>query len=357
VQTEPSQREIGRRFRKAVEHELSRSGLVASDPSVDWLRYNGTRVALRYSSCEARRIRSKWFYGLLKQDSEELSAGGALVLIMPHPDGHRFALFNEEQTRDLLSHCRGSERGDLKIHLRYDDPLETYSVREWRAMDVAACVFALGAAAMDMAGITEAMGVALVLEGDEPGDDGDEPRNVSVEADEPAGRAVLARPSSRRPRPFDPTRIPTLKRSAKRESDPSVTLARREQAHRAHQRLIAALDVHLRSAGWTEIVELPGAIDLWGRRPKDRLRVIFECKSLNVDRPASELSRCRTGLAQLLEYRFEYGNPSDALCLVTDGHVSQRRLRFLESVGIACICFRDEQLEFLSDQAMTLFHE
>jgi hypothetical protein len=76
-----------------------------------------------------------------------------------------------------------------------------------------------------------------------------------------------------------------------------------------------------------------------------------------MNRPASELSRCRSGLAQLLEYRFEYGEPTDALCLVADGNISQRRLRFLKAIGIACVCFGGKQIAFLSDLAKVLLTE
>jgi hypothetical protein len=51
--------------------------------------------------------------------------------------------------------------------------------------------------------------------------------------------------------------------------------------------------------------------------------------------PGTELARTRSGLSQLLEYRFFYGEPSDRLCLVTDGPISDRRIRFLEDQGIA----------------------
>jgi len=37
-------------------------------------------------------------------------------------------------------------------------------------------------------------------------------------------------------------------------------------------------------------------------------------------------------LSQLLEYRFFYGEAGDALCLVTDAPISDRRIRFLEAI-------------------------
>jgi hypothetical protein len=44
---------------------------------------------------------------------------------------------------------------------------------------------------------------------------------------------------------------------------------------------------------------------------------------------------------QLFEYRFFYGNPNDELCLVVDQPLSDARLRFIESVGVAVVCASD----------------
>jgi hypothetical protein len=76
------------------------------------------------------------------------------------------------------------------------------------------------------------------------------------------------------------------------------------------------------SERWTEVEEIPLAVDLWGRRPGDGLRVIFECKTLVEGDRTGELHQCRNGLAQLLEYRLLYGSPEDVLCLVVDGDIS-----------------------------------
>lgn len=82
-----------------------------------------------------------------------------------------------------------------------------------------------------------------------------------------------------------------------------------------------------------QVEEIPGAIDLWGRRPGDGVRVIFECKTID----SNELSQCRGALAQLLEYRYEYGDESDDLCIVADQPVSTTRLEFLESIGVGVV--------------------
>jgi hypothetical protein len=76
-------------------------------------------------------------------------------------------------------------------------------------------------------------------------------------------------------------------------------------------------------------MEIPSAIDLEGR--KGKRKVLFEAKTIA---PVSELGQTRSGLSQLLEYRFFYGEPADGLCLVTNGPISDRRIRFLEAYGI-----------------------
>ena len=66
------------------------------------------------------------------------------------------------------------------------------------------------------------------------------------------------------------------------------------------------------------------------------MRVIFEAKSISE---SNELSQIRAALAQLLEYRFFYGAATDGICLVTDAPVSERRLRFLDAMGISLLWF------------------
>lgn len=82
--------------------------------------------------------------------------------------------------------------------------------------------------------------------------------------------------------------------------------------------------------GWTNLNEVPSAIDLEGNKGKQK--VLFEAKTVS---PTSELGQTRSGLSQLLEYRFFYGDSSDGLCLVTDAPISDRRIRFLEIHHIA----------------------
>ncbi|MGN6189158.1 MAG: hypothetical protein ACTHOE_09680, partial [Conexibacter sp.] len=54
-----------------------------------------------------------------------------------------------------------------------------------------------------------------------------------------------------------------------------------------------------------------------------------------------ERTRVRAGLAQLLEYRYAYGDSEDRLCLVTDVALAGKRTAFLESLGVAVlVCAR-----------------
>jgi hypothetical protein len=90
------------------------------------------------------------------------------------------------------------------------------------------------------------------------------------------------------------------------------------------------LQAALVALGWTDLDEIPSAIEL--EAIKSRRKVIFEAKTVT---PRSELSQTRSGLSQLLEYRFFNGEPSDCLCLVTDAPISDRRIRLLESNAVA----------------------
>jgi hypothetical protein len=139
----------------------------------------------------------------------------------------------------------------------------------------------------------------------------------------------------RRGRPFDRNRSPSppQRRGARRPIE--ETLALLEKATRGHHGLLAALDAELEQRGWLEVEEVRAAIDLRGRPPGEELgRVIFEGKTLG---PRSEAARTRAGLAQLLEYRFLYGEPSDELCLVVTRAIADERIRFLRSVGVEVI--------------------
>jgi hypothetical protein len=146
-----------------------------------------------------------------------------------------------------------------------------------------------------------------------------------------------ARLPARRPRPFE-ERAP-MPRTPARPSQ--LTPAERsqlvEKINGAHHALLVALKRRLETDGWSELEEIPVAVDLWARRRG--VRVIFEAKTITSD---NELEQTRSALSQLLEYRFFYGTPDDGLCVVTDAPISDRRLRFLEAMNVHVLCFDGE---------------
>ena len=133
------------------------------------------------------------------------------------------------------------------------------------------------------------------------------------------------------PRAFDPSRRPQAHGSTGTPRDPEVAATLQEKARQDHHDLLVALDGSLRAAGWSEIEEIPAAIDLRARTP-DGTGVIFEVKTISA---SNEISQTRGGLAQLLEYRLEYGTPEDSLCLVIGAPISVRRARLLAGLGVA----------------------
>ncbi len=138
-------------------------------------------------------------------------------------------------------------------------------------------------------------------------------------------------PESFVPRPFDPNRRPSQRRrSAPRDPESQKVLA--EQADQAHQNALSTVGLWLQSAGWVELQEIDGAIDLLAKSPRPRNTVLFEIKSIT---DGSERTRVRSGLAQLLEYRLFLGSPRNRLCLVSNRPISERRLRLLDSLEIA----------------------
>ena len=117
-----------------------------------------------------------------------------------------------------------------------------------------------------------------------------------------------------------------------RRTSPEDRLALQEQRARAHRAILVHLHDALAKAGWLELEEIRGAIDLRARHASG-FRVIFEAKSID----GNEVDQCRSALGQLLEYRFFYGEPDDRLCLVVDQPVSDARVRCLESLGVGVL--------------------
>lgn len=139
---------------------------------------------------------------------------------------------------------------------------------------------------------------------------------------------------ARRARAFDPSRPPASYRAAAQEASlsPEEISALHEKANAAHHAILVCLYDALRRAGWRDIEEVERGTDLRATAPSGS-RVIFEAKSLT---DANESRQARGGLAQLLEYRFLEGRPSDKLCLATNRPVDHKRTAFLRAVGIDC---------------------
>lgn len=137
------------------------------------------------------------------------------------------------------------------------------------------------------------------------------------------------RPTYRRPRLFDETAAPRPPLPGVSSVTPEEIAQLNEKAIAAHHALLVALNRWLKANGWSDIEEIPAAVDLWARR--DNVRVLFEAKTITN---GSELVQTRAALAQLLEYRFFYGEPVDRLCLITDAPLSDRRLRFLSAMDV-----------------------
>lgn len=143
-------------------------------------------------------------------------------------------------------------------------------------------------------------------------------------------------------RPFDESRPPSARSSKpERHTTPEETAALQEKANQEHHGVLVALSDALRAAGWTNIEEIPSAIDLRATPPGQGARVIFEVKTLSG---GNEASQCRAALSQLLEYRFFYGELTDCLCLVVNGAITDRRRAFLEEIGVAIVHITDDGL-------------
>lgn len=150
----------------------------------------------------------------------------------------------------------------------------------------------------------------------------------------PAASRSHTRSRRRVLRPFDEHRVPPAPAPGETTSTPEQRAEMLEKRNADHHRVLVALARDLIKSGWTHIEEMRSAIDLSAQR--DGRRMIFEAKTLKV---GDELSQVRSGLSQLLEYRFFYGDAEDALCLVVDAPVSDRRVRFLDAHGIGVLVF------------------
>lgn len=166
-------------------------------------------------------------------------------------------------------------------------------------------------------------------------------------AEEPGGASLAQRAAAmRRPRPFDPERPPAPRRPDDGVLDREEIEARQEKANQGHHALLVRLHGRLAAAGWTGLQEIPAAMDLMGRTPANQV-VIFEAKTISN---GNETRQCRSALAQLLEYRQEYGQPDDALCVVVDVAIPATRAGILERLGVAVVLAASrEELRWLND--------
>jgi hypothetical protein len=159
------------------------------------------------------------------------------------------------------------------------------------------------------------------------------------------GRDGAQRPPARRARPFDPTRSPAPGEYSSERLEPEEALALQEKAKQSHHSLLTHLQDRLLDASWEEVEEIPAAIDLRATSPNGE-RVIFEAKTVS---DSNETSQLRSGLAQLLEYRVEYGKGDDLLCLVVDGEISLRRARLLDAFEVAVLVVTSDDWRSVND--------
>jgi hypothetical protein len=120
-------------------------------------------------------------------------------------------------------------------------------------------------------------------------------------------------------------------------STPEEISALQEKANAEHCRVVARLAQLLSAAGWSNIQEIPTAVDLWALNSDGR--VLFEVKTLSG---SNEVHQCRAALSQLLEYRFFYGTESDRLCIVLNGPIADRRRALLEELKVAIIVIAND---------------
>ena len=137
----------------------------------------------------------------------------------------------------------------------------------------------------------------------------------------------------RRPRPFDPDARPRDRAPVDVAVSRDEREARQEKASQGHHQLLTRAHAYLQDTGWTDLAEIALAIDLQGISPAG-VPVIFEAKTITN---TNEVRQCRAGLAQLLEYRQDYGHPDDTLCMLVNGDISERRADLLERLGIGLV--------------------
>ena len=281
------------------------------------------------------------------------TAGGMLVstktnsvLLITHPDGGKtFDYSDHWEGGDLIYTGRG-QTGDQKReganlyvaeNLRDLYVFEADEPRYLRFLGQARCIEESIGRALDGDEVMRDV-IRFRLRFETGGNLDAKPTTEIVEAREPQSDARVT--PERQPRPFNAERRPATAETGTTRSTPEETAALQEKARQDHHDLLAVLNARLVETEWTEVEEIPAAIDLWGVAPSGT-RVLFEAKTIS---DGTEATQCRGALAQLLEYRLEFGAPDDRLCMVVNRRLSSRRAEILDHLGIAVIEIVDEGL-------------
>jgi len=129
---------------------------------------------------------------------------------------------------------------------------------------------------------------------------------------------------------------------------PDQFLQQQEKAQLGHHEILVALSKRLRELAWEGIDEIVGAVDLMAHRKG--VRILFEAKTVSLK---TEIHQVRSAIAQLLHYRHDYGRKSDHLCVVTNGAISSRFVKFLEALGIGSVFVHGERVTPLGTGRVT----
>lgn len=160
---------------------------------------------------------------------------------------------------------------------------------------------------------------------------------------------VAGRVGARCPRAFDPGSAPSATGRTGEILRSEESGALQEKARQGHHDILVGLQAALESDGWSEIEEIPAAIDLRGRDSSGRT-VIFEAKTLRDN----EISQTRSALAQLLEYRLDYGQPDNDICLVVDRVLGEHRVALLTRLGVGVLVVAGGTVQSLNRLAPVL---
>ena len=265
------------------------------------------------------------------------------VLVVTHPGGgQEFDYGDYWQGADLIYTGKG-QRGDQKrtganlavaTNSRTTFAFEHAGKARWRFLGIARCVEEWQESAADVDEKPRQVIRFRLRFADGEGRSRTASTADAGGASSPGGAGpTTSGGANNGPRPFNPDAPPAPSAPSRNAANPAEVAALTEKARQGHHELLTRLFHRLKKAGWTDIGEIPGSIDLWARDPEGR-RVIFEAKTIST---ANELSQTRSGLAQLLEYRADYGVDDDQICLVCDQELDRRRSSILERCGVAVL--------------------